>query len=638
MKLWPRAQKILQLPPRIFLFYLLFFVKQKLRFFWFSVLCLPAIDCTSLFVSERRVEQLRKTARSRFLFSPDDREEMLKMWRTHIPAFDTKIITDANAICRHEFEFLGSGRKVLGSKISWHTDWQHGKTWPKAYVSSASPLSVPGQGELKLPWELSRFYHAVTLGQAYWLSGDEKYAQEFVAQFNDWERENPVYRSVNWSNAMEASIRLANLIMGWFFFLDSPYLASEFHRRFIGVVWRHGSFIMHNLEKGILRANHYFADLIGAIYLGVVFPELPRTKHWRNFCLREFEREILHQFYEDGAHFEASLSYHRLTAETAQWVVELCKRAEIRLNAQTLTRLARIYEFTLWYTKPNGLAPQIGDNDDGRIHRFEGIFDVEMRDHRHLLMSAGIATPSSLPSRGFINAGIYVMRSLRDFCIVDAGENGQEGWGGHSHNDTLSFELCMGGEDLIVDPGTYVYTSDAEARNLFRSTAMHNGVRVDREEINLIPQDNLFGLPEVAHPRVLLWRTNTSADELIVEHYGYRRFPQRVIHRRRFLFDKVLRALTIEDTFSGTGVHLYEWFFHFAEGVAIKLEGTTLSISTPRGARYLMRCVENTPTLAIEQGWISPSYGVRAYAAVAHYTLRALAGNVCYRTVINPNP
>jgi hypothetical protein len=45
--------------------------------------------------------------------------------------------------------------------------------------------------------------------------------------------------------------------------------------------------------------------------------------------------------------------------------------------------------------------------------------------------------------------------------------------GGHAHNDKLSFELCVDGEDIIVDPGSYIYALNPEMRNHFRCAASH---------------------------------------------------------------------------------------------------------------------------------------------------------------------
>ena len=42
-------------------------------------------------------------------------------------------------------------------------------------------------------------------------------------------------------------------------------------------------------------------------------------------------------------------------------------------------------------------------------------------------------------------AGWYVMRNNKNYCVVSCGPNGQNGIGGHTHNDKLSFELCING-------------------------------------------------------------------------------------------------------------------------------------------------------------------------------------------------
>ena len=59
--------------------------------------------------------------------------------------------------------------------------------------------------DIKVPWELSRFQHFTILGQAYILSKEEKYAQEFVNQVTDWIEHNPVGFGVNWACPMDVA-------------------------------------------------------------------------------------------------------------------------------------------------------------------------------------------------------------------------------------------------------------------------------------------------------------------------------------------------------------------------------------------------------------------------------------------------
>ena len=71
------------------------------------------------------------------------------------------------------------------------------------------------------------------------------------------------------------------------------------------------------------------------------------------------------------------------------------------------------------------------------------------------------------------------MRSASHYLLASNGIVGTKGFGNHKHNDQLSFEYHAAGVPLIVDPGSFVYTSDFDARNLFRSTASHNTLQID---------------------------------------------------------------------------------------------------------------------------------------------------------------
>ena len=99
-----------------------------------------------------------------------------------------------------------------------------------------------------------------------------------------------------------------------------------------------------------------------------------------------------------------------------------------------------------------------------------------------------------------------------------AAKSACSGRGGHGHNDILSFELWLDGINLVTDCGAYLYTASREWRNRFRSTAFHNVVQVDDEELNrfLVP-DNLWQLQRrcaAARCRVAAWRPRwtTSGD------------------------------------------------------------------------------------------------------------------------------
>jgi uncharacterized heparinase superfamily protein len=204
--------------------------------------------------------------------------------------------------------------------------------------------------------------------------------------------------------------------------------------------------------------------------------------------------------------------------------------------------------------------------------------------------------------------------------LVDAGEVGMRGIGGHGHNDMLSFDLWAAGAPLLVDSGTYVYTADPAARQWFRSTAAHNTLRVDGQEIARLGGDHwLWRIENDAHPRVLAWESDAEHDLLEVEHDGYCRLPRPVLHRRRIIFDKRRRSWQIDDTLDGQGEHLLELFFHPA--VPFALDRPTVRLRASQ-ADVLLVPPEDVQ-LRQEPGWISRGYGHREPATVLVYSRRA---------------
>jgi hypothetical protein len=213
----------------------------------------------------------------------------------------------------------------------------------------------------------------------------EKYAREFVNQISDWIDANPVELGVNWSCTMDVAIRAVNWIWGYNFFCNSPSLTNEFKLKLFKSLYLHGRHIVNNLEFGQIRGNHYLSDIAGLVYLGIFFHETKEGKKWLKKGLSALEEEMKFQVYPDGVGFECSISYHRLVAELFISTTLLCRKNGITFPEWYMTRLERMIEFVMYYTKPDGTAPQIGDNDDGRLHILSNYGNWNRLDHRYLL-------------------------------------------------------------------------------------------------------------------------------------------------------------------------------------------------------------------------------------------------------------
>jgi len=126
--------------------------------------------------------------------------------------------------------------------------------------------------------------------------------------------------------------------------------------------------------------------------------------------------------------------------------------------------------------------------------------------------------------------GLYIFRSSRLYLLISAGPNGQNGNGGHAHNDKLSFELNIDGKDIFVDPGTYLYTPFPDVRNMFRSTKVHNTIYVEGEEQNewLAGKIGLFFMKNQSKCYLLDYGDNFI--DLAIEYRD-------IINRRKFIIE-----------------------------------------------------------------------------------------------------
>ncbi len=91
-----------------------------------------------------------------------------------------------------------------------------------------------------------------------------------------------------------------------------------------------------------------------------------------------------------------------------------------------------------------------------------------------------------------------------------------------THTETrLAFELFVLGRPGSSIPGCYIYTADYAARNLFRSTAVHNTVMVDGLEIHPFDPKRLFLLRDAGQVLVHSW--TVAGHEVILDagHTGY---------------------------------------------------------------------------------------------------------------------
>lgn len=613
-----------------------------------------------------------KGGHSLFFVQSSKKDQIIASVQSNFPGLKKEIIAQADKICSHIFNLLGSGdvdldkftekhggREVCGY-LPWHFDFKTGYKWnPRKFYKE---IEIPyDKADIKVPWELSRFQHSVVLGQAYWLTEDEKYADEFVRQASDWINHNPPKLGVNWTCTMDIAIRAVNWCWGYCFFKDSRAFTDDFLIKFLKSILLHGRHIMANLERGWsgINSNHYLSDIVGLVYLGLVFSEFKEAKKWREFGIKELVKEMKKQVYPDGVDYEGSVSYHRLVTELFLSATLLCLKNGITFPGWYMERLEKMIEFVMYYTKPNGSSPQIGDNDDGRLHILSNYGSWNSLDHRYLLAIGAVLFDRSdfkeasggfheeafwlsgeeglkkfyeLPKQGYLvsskafpDGGFYIMRFDDLYMIVDCISIDRKSPSGHKHNSRLSFDLFAYDKSFIIDPGAYIYTVDSKMRNLFRSTKYHNTVVVDGKEQNKFSESLLFSMGSDAVVKINKWETSEKYDFLDAEHYAYRKLRSPVIHRRQIYFNKLEGYWLVNDILDGKGVHQFDLYFHFAPMEIVLDDELPLVVKTMTDGANLAIIPLITEGVSVEilDGWVSFSYGTKEKVPVAKYSKKA---------------
>jgi uncharacterized heparinase superfamily protein len=536
-----------------------------------------------------------------------------------------ELLRRADVLVAHVFDLLGSGPADLGPQIDWQRDFKSGRAWPVRHFSRLR-ISYPDASDIKVPWELSRFQHLPLLAAAFRLTGEQRYLDEVGVQLRAWIDTNPVEFGVNWVCTMDVAIRAANwvaalvLIAGDAGGAAVPWLDDVFASLLL-----HGRFIRSHLEWAPTRGNHYLADVVGLLSIAAIFSSGAEGHTWSEWAAGEVVAEIEHQVRADGCDHEASIPYHRLVSE-----LFICgfQAADALVPGSVppwaRQRLERMLGFTVAYTRPDGIAPQIGDGDDGRFLPLADYGTLEHQRHDHLFAQAcHRPTTNAGCHTAFPDGGWFVMRSGSLHAVIRCGDVGVGGLGCHAHCDLLAFELSFAEQPLVVDPGSYLYTSDMAARAAFRATAMHATLEIDGVEQNPIRVERPFQLEDRANAEMLVWQEDGARARFVGRHHGYERLEQPVTHQRQIDFDGDAGTVVITDTVCGDGSHTLRWSLPLAPGRVELDEGAAVA-RFPSGVGLAIQAPELRFELA--DSWYSPSYGVRHQAPVLHARERTQPG------------
>lgn len=372
-----------------------------------------------------------------------------------------------------------------------------------------------------------------------------------------WVRENPPAGGTAWE-PYPTSLRIVNWIK-WA--LAGNALSPEcLHSLAVQVRWLTGRMEIH------LLGNHLFANAKALVFAGLHFSG-HEAESWLHNGLKILEREIPEQIVSDGGQFERSTMYHALALEDMLDLYNVTRVFQEALTTrqaeQSGTWLECIDRMRHWLTAMCHPDGEISFFNDAAIGIAPAPAELEMCARR-LALSPLSAIPDGVTH--LAGSGYVRVQWKNSVTLIDVAPVGPDYLPGHAHADTLSFELSLFGQRIMVNSGTSCYGYSAE-RLRQRGTAAHNTVIVNGE--NSSETWGGFRVARRARPADLEVTERNGTVTINCSHDGYQRLQGKPTHVRSWHLNP--KELIIEDRIEGE-FQTAEARFHFHPDVTVNVD------------------------------------------------------------------
>jgi asparagine synthase (glutamine-hydrolysing) len=517
--------------------------------------------------------------------------------------------------------------------------------------------------DVKYLWEASRLNWAFYLGRAFLVTDDPRFADGFWELIESWRRENAPNAGPQWISAQEVAIRILALIFSFYAFFEAFRSKPERISTLAQMIAIHAERIPLSIPYSRAQGNnHLLLEAVAMYSVGLLFPEFERSNYWRSRGRDLFLEAVGDQVFSDGGYVQHSTNYHRFALAASLWLYRLAELNDEKIPEETKISIGRLANCMSALADPvSGRTPNFGHNDGASLFPLTG---CSFNDYRPILRLAtyvlgegnafwrgpwdelplwfgysldkNSATDREVPefvqvdsppddlrrnvwrkdNEGFPQAGFYTMKGVETWGMLRCVEFSNR----PAHSDQLHFSLLRRGENLLLDPGTYLYNGNAPWQNSLASTLVHNAPVVDQAEA--MDRSGTF-LWLNWSKAVVLQRTGSSQgliEVITAKHDGYREMGISVARSVVRTGDHVWSVI---DEVSGEGTHsvTVSWLLPDTDfdlegnslvfkidkcplGIEMKADGIDLSIYRA-GERIEGEYVPRDSDI---MGWYSPTY------------------------------
>ncbi|MBT9776123.1 heparinase [Clostridium sp. MCC353] len=475
--------------------------------------------------------------------------------------------------------------------------WDMERTYEPVHFDGPVKWDYQPGDDPEFIFQFNRHQFFICLGQAYALTGNEKYAEAFAKLLESWIKENPLTdhsRETTW-RSIEAGIRAETWVKAMAYFKDSPVVTEELMELYVNCLTDHARYLMGSYKYFQIKSNWGVIESRGLLEIGLALSDAleisktGETKTWIETAISRLDEGLRVQIMDDGVQWEQSPMYHNEVFHCSIEALRLAKRYGFSMPETFVHKAHQMARVNLAWKKPNHCQPAQGDSDE-----------TDLRDL--LAQSAYLfgdpvlkyAAYEHLDFDGiwdYLEDGVKAYEAMEpqkpDFLLKDLNSSGnfylRSGWnedddffhfrcgslgGGHGHSDKLHIDLVLGGEDILMDAGRYHYVG-GPIRYELKNALSHNTPTVDsRDYLTCLDSWGVSGLsPAYRQPYC------QKGEFTLVQggHGGYLQEGLGDVYINRRVLAVGTGVYIIADTFYGSTEHVYQQNYHFNPDGTVEL-------------------------------------------------------------------
>lgn len=482
--------------------------------------------------------------------------------------------------------------EVSAQKFLFDLNWDMEPTCEMVEFKEEIDWEAVPFGDPEFTYQLNRHRYFLCLGQAYWLTGAEKYAVSFRNLFCAWIKANPITEGKQktvW-RTIEAGIRAENWLKSIPYFYHSKSITGEDWNLFEQALSLHGRFLYENDSVFARKSNWGVIESHGLYMIGALLPHLDSEGIWKKTAVERLCHMLETQVMEDGVHWEQSPMYQNEVLKCCLEVLRIARLTGDKLPERIPGVVRKMAHVNRFMKKPNHCQPVTGDSDETDVRDiltisayefsdailkseayehldFEGIWDYGRKaamDYEQMAVRYE-ESDTGILFYELKDSGNYYLKSHdrknSNYMHFAAGSLG----GGHGHMDKLHIDLAIAGKDVLVDSGRFTYV-DGEERRTLKSGYAHNVPMVDGKEYTVCTDS--WGVSGATSTSGCYVKQGGNITFLESGHLGY--LSEGVYVRRKVLALGTDIFILMDELF-GKEEHNFEQLFHFSPEGKISL-------------------------------------------------------------------